>query len=40
MVLIFDNAEDPAALAEYLPGGGGHVVITSRNPGWQSWPPG
>jgi tetratricopeptide (TPR) repeat protein len=33
-LLIFDNAEDPAALAEYLPGGGGHVVITSRNPGW------
>ncbi|MBV9013736.1 MAG: tetratricopeptide repeat protein [Pseudonocardiales bacterium] len=34
-LLIFDNAEDPAALASYLPGGGGHVVITSRNPGWQ-----
>jgi tetratricopeptide (TPR) repeat protein len=34
-LLIFDNAEDPAALARYLPGGGGHVLITSRNPGWQ-----
>jgi tetratricopeptide (TPR) repeat protein len=34
-LLIFDNAEDPAALAGYLPGGGGQVVITSRNPGWQ-----
>jgi tetratricopeptide (TPR) repeat protein len=34
-LLIFDNAEDPAALASYLPGGGGHVLITSRNPGWQ-----
>ncbi|MGB7797952.1 MAG: FxSxx-COOH system tetratricopeptide repeat protein [Pseudonocardiaceae bacterium] len=34
-LLIFDNAEDPAALARYLPGGGGHVVITSRNPGWR-----
>ena len=34
-LLIFDNAEDPAVLAEYLPGGGGHVVITSRNPDWQ-----
>jgi tetratricopeptide (TPR) repeat protein len=34
-LLIFDNAEDPAVLARYLPGGGGHVVITSRNPGWQ-----
>jgi DNA-binding SARP family transcriptional activator len=33
-LLIFDNAEEPAALARYLPGGGGHVVITSRNPGW------
>ncbi|MGH4009661.1 MAG: FxSxx-COOH system tetratricopeptide repeat protein [Pseudonocardiaceae bacterium] len=33
-LLIFDNAEEPAALASYLPGGGGHVVITSRNPGW------
>jgi tetratricopeptide (TPR) repeat protein len=34
-LLIFDNAEDPAVLVPYLPGGGGHVVITSRNPGWQ-----
>jgi hypothetical protein len=33
-LLIFDNAEEPSALAQYLPGGGGHVVITSRNPGW------
>jgi tetratricopeptide (TPR) repeat protein len=33
-LLIFDNAEDPAALARYLPGGGGQVMITSRNPGW------
>jgi hypothetical protein len=34
-LLIFDNAEDPAALAPYLPAGHGQVVITSRNPGWQ-----
>ena len=34
-LLIYDNAEDPVALAPYLPGGGGHVVITSRNPGWE-----
>jgi DNA-binding SARP family transcriptional activator len=34
-LLIFDNAEDPAALIRYLPGSGGHVVITSRNPSWQ-----
>jgi Tetratricopeptide repeat/Domain of unknown function (DUF4062)/NB-ARC domain len=33
-LLIFDNAEDPAALAGYLPGGGGQVVINSRNPDW------
>jgi DNA-binding SARP family transcriptional activator len=33
-LLIFDNAEDPAALARYLPGGDGQVMITSRNPGW------
>ncbi len=34
-LLIYDNAENPAALAPYLPGGGGKVVITSRNPGWE-----
>ena len=33
-LLIFDNAEEPAVLARYLPGGGGQVMITSRNPGW------
>jgi DNA-binding SARP family transcriptional activator len=33
-LLIFDNAEDPAALDRYLPGSAGHVVITTRNPGW------
>ncbi len=33
-LLIYDNAEDPRALAKYLPGGGGHVLITSRNPDW------
>jgi hypothetical protein len=33
-LLIFDNAEDPRALKEWLPGGPGHVLITSRNPNW------
>jgi hypothetical protein len=33
-LLIFDNAEGPTALSQYLPPSGGHVVITSRNPGW------
>jgi tetratricopeptide (TPR) repeat protein len=32
-LLIYDNAEDPAALAPYLPSGG-QVLITTRNPGW------
>jgi tetratricopeptide (TPR) repeat protein len=33
-LLIFDNAEGPAALTSYLPGSGGHVMITSRYPSW------
>jgi hypothetical protein len=33
-LLIYDNAESPAALAPYLPGGSGHVLITSRTPDW------
>src|SRR3954468_11194243 len=33
-VLIFDNAERPADIAGYRPGGVGHVLITSRSPGW------
>jgi len=34
-LLIYDNAEQPRVLASYLPGGCGHVVITSRHPDWQ-----
>jgi flavin-binding protein dodecin len=36
-LLVFDNAEDPQAVARFLPagGGGGRVVVTSRNPDWQ-----
>ncbi|WP_159050175.1 FxSxx-COOH system tetratricopeptide repeat protein [Streptomyces sp. MMG1533] len=33
-LVVFDNAEDPAALAELVPSGAGHVLITSRNPDW------
>jgi tetratricopeptide (TPR) repeat protein len=33
-LLVLDNAEDPAALAELVPGGPGQVLVTSRNPGW------
>ena len=34
-LLIYDNAEDPATLSPYLPGGRGHVLITSRHPDWR-----
>ena len=33
-LLVFDNAENPADVAPWLPGGGGHVLITSRERGW------
>jgi hypothetical protein len=33
-LLIFDNAERPQDVAAYQPGGAGHVLITSRFPGW------
>jgi hypothetical protein len=33
-LLIYDNAEEPADLAPYLPDGPGHVIITSRNHAW------
>ena len=34
-LVVFDNAEDPRALAPLLPHGPGQVLITSRNPGWR-----
>jgi tetratricopeptide (TPR) repeat protein len=35
-LLVFDNAPDPATVAEYFPGsGGGHVLVTSRDSAWQ-----
>jgi len=36
-LLIFDNAEDPDRLAAWLPRHGGHLIITSRNPGWDEF---
>ena len=33
-LVIFDNAEKPADIAGWLPGGGGHVLITSRERRW------
>jgi hypothetical protein len=33
-LLVFDNAERPQDVAGYRPGGTGHVLVTSRSPGW------
>ena len=34
-LLVLDNAPGPEELLKYIPqGSGGHVLITSRNPGW------
>jgi hypothetical protein len=33
-LLVFDNAESPEDVMEWLPGGSGHVLITSRARGW------
>ncbi|MFD9701423.1 FxSxx-COOH system tetratricopeptide repeat protein [Lentzea sp. NPDC059081] len=35
-LIIFDNATNPDTLAEFLPRGPGHVLISSRNPSWQT----
>ncbi|MFI6903681.1 FxSxx-COOH system tetratricopeptide repeat protein [Nonomuraea sp. NPDC050394] len=34
-LLLIDNAEDPGLVRRWLPGGPGHVVITSRVGGWE-----
>ena len=33
-LLVFDNAGDPADIGRWLPGGAGHVLITSREHRW------
>jgi tetratricopeptide (TPR) repeat protein len=33
-LLVFDNADDPAALGPYVRCKGGHVVVTTRNQEW------
>ena len=33
-LLVFDNAAGPADITGWLPGGGGHVLVTSRARGW------
>jgi tetratricopeptide (TPR) repeat protein len=34
-LLIFDNADEPEDITEFIPRGVGHVLITSRNQRWQ-----
>jgi hypothetical protein len=34
-LVVFDNAEDPEVVANWLPGGNGHVLITSRELSWE-----
>ena len=34
-LLIFDDAPDPEAIRPFIPGGGGHVLITSRLSHWE-----
>ncbi|MFE9093703.1 FxSxx-COOH system tetratricopeptide repeat protein [Streptomyces sp. NPDC007264] len=34
-LLILDGADEPDEVADLVPVGEGHVLITSRNPGWQ-----
>jgi tetratricopeptide (TPR) repeat protein len=33
-LLLFDNALNAAEILRFLPGGSGHVLVTSRDPGW------
>jgi tetratricopeptide (TPR) repeat protein len=34
-LLIFDNANTADEIRAYLPSGGGHIIITSRDPAWR-----
>jgi tetratricopeptide (TPR) repeat protein len=39
-LLIYDNANDPDDIANLIPSGGGHVILTSRNQTWSGvWDP-
>jgi tetratricopeptide (TPR) repeat protein len=34
-LLILDNADQPELIREFMPHGPGHVIVTSRNRGWE-----
>ena len=35
-LLVFDNVQEPEDISKYLPqGSAGHILVTSRNPGWR-----
>ncbi|MEO3802794.1 FxSxx-COOH system tetratricopeptide repeat protein [Nonomuraea sp. B1E8] len=38
-LLIFDNAEEPEYIKDFIPRGPGHVLITSRNSRWSDHEP-
>ena len=38
-LIVFDNANAPDDVRDFLPAGGGHALITSRNPAWRSVTP-
>jgi tetratricopeptide (TPR) repeat protein len=35
-LLVYDNADDPATLDQFVPSTGGHVVLTTRNQEWST----
>jgi hypothetical protein len=38
-LLVYDNADDPDALDQFLPSSGGHVILTTRNQEWAGLAP-
>jgi tetratricopeptide (TPR) repeat protein len=38
-LLVYDDADDPEALAGFLPASGGRVIVTTRNQGWAAVAP-